>query len=179
MRAKRMMQARRAIAIAALVLVPLTLAGCGEGGLAGGLRSAGVGASPDEFMVLPTRPLEMPQDLTALPPPLPGTVNRVDYQPKAEAIAGLTGRNAPAGTANGTALVARAGPRDPGIRAQLAAEDATWRETHHGLLIPRLLTRDKDALIYQPMVLDAAAEYDRLRAQGVRVPAAPPAVIGN
>lgn len=173
------MQARRAIAIAALVLAALALSGCGEGGFAGGLRAAGAVRTPDEFLVLPTRPLEMPQNLAALPPPLPGTPNRVDYQPHAEAIAGLTGRSAPAGTANGEALVARAGPGDPGIRAELAAEDVAWRQTHHGLLLQRLLTKDKNALVYQPMVLDAPAEYDRLRASGVRVPAAPSSALGN
>ena len=109
------MRAGRALAWAALVLAPLALGGCGEGGLAGGLRSAGVGGTPDEFMVLPTRPLEMPESFAALPPPTPGAVNRVDYRPHAEAVAGLTGRPAGAGSGGG-ALVAAAGPRDPAIR---------------------------------------------------------------
>ena len=101
---------------AALVLAALALGGCAEGGVAGTLRAAGVVSKPDEFLVLPTRPLEMPQNLTALPPPTPGTLNRVDYHPRAEAIAGLTGRpQAPA--ASGAALVARAGPVDPSVRA--------------------------------------------------------------
>ena len=163
------MRARRAIACAALMLAPLALGGCHNGQtLAGGLRAAGVGGAPDEFMVLPTRPLEMPTDLNTLPPPTPGAGNRVDYHPKSEAIAGLTGRPGPAGTANGAALVAAAGPRDPAIRSELAAADVTWRQTHHGLLLQRLLTRDRDALVYQPMVLDAPAEFDRLRARGRR-----------
>ena len=63
-----------------------------RGRLAGGLRSAGIGGKPDEFMVLPTRPLEMPESFAALPPPTPGAVNRVDYRPHAEAVSGLTGR---------------------------------------------------------------------------------------
>ena len=65
----RTMRRCRAFAWAAAVLAPLVLAGCGEGGVAGRLRSAGVAGKPDEFMVLPTRPLEMPQSFTALPPP--------------------------------------------------------------------------------------------------------------
>ena len=76
------MRAARALAWAALVVAPLALAGCAEGGLAGGLRAAGVQGTPDEFMVLPTRPLEMPENLSALPPPTPGAVNRVDYRPQ-------------------------------------------------------------------------------------------------
>jgi hypothetical protein len=158
-----------------LLLVPLLLGACSEGGLAGGLRSAGIAKTPDEFMVLPTRPLEMPQDFSSLPAPTPGTVNRVDYQPHREAIAGLTGAPGPAGNADAQVLVAAAGPIAPGIRQTLAVEDVEWRATHNGLLLERLLSKDQDALEYQPMVLDAAAEFERMRAAGVQVPAAPPA----
>ena len=157
-----------------VLLAPLALAACGEGGVAGALRSSGVTSTPDEFMVLPTRPLEMPESFTALPPPTPGAANRVDYQPHAEAIAGLTGAPGAAGNADGAALVAQAGPHQPGIRQTLAGEDVTWRDTHHGLLIPRLIAKDKDVVTYQPMILDAATEFDRLRAAGVQQPAAPP-----
>jgi len=175
------MLARRAIAYLALALVAAApLAGCkGQNTLAGGLRSAGVGGSPDEFMVLPTRPLEMPASLAALPPPTPGAPNRVDYQPKAEAIAGLTGRSGGIATTNGAVLVARAGPRDPAIRSELAGEDVAWRQSHHGLLLPRLIAKDKDTVTYGPMLLDAPAEFERLRAQGVQVPAAPPSALGQ
>ena len=105
------------------MLAPLALAGCGEGGIAGGLRSAGIGGKPDEFMVLPTRPLEMPESFAALPPPTPGAVNRVDYRPHAEAVSGLTGRPQVQGSGGG-ALVAAAGPRDPAIRTR--SPRRTW-----------------------------------------------------
>jgi hypothetical protein len=166
-----------ALARAALLLLPLLLGACAEGGLAGGLRAAGVSQTPDEFMVLPTRPLEMPENLAALPPPTPGVANRVDYQPHREAIAGLTGAPGPAGNADAQVLVAAAGPIAPGIRQTLAAEDVEWRATHNGLLLERLLSKDRDELEYRPMVLDAAAEFERMRAAGVDVPAAPPAVL--
>jgi hypothetical protein len=166
-----------ALARAVLLLAPMLLLGCGDGGLAGGLRRAGIATKPDEFMVLPTRPLEMPQNLAALPPPTPGVPNRVDYRPHAEAIAGLTGAPGPAGNADGAVLVATAGPATPGIRQTLAVEDAEWRATHRGLLIPRLLSKDRDALTYQPMVLNAPETFVRMRAAGVQVPAAPPAAV--
>ena len=134
------MRAARALAWAALAVAPLALGGCAEGGLAGGLRAAGIRGTPDEFMVLPTRPLEMPENLSALPPPTPGAVNRVDYRPRQEAVAGLTGRPA-VNTASGAALVAAAGPRDPAIRSELAAEDVEWRQTHHGLLLERVFSQ--------------------------------------
>ena len=159
---------------AMVVLAPLALAACGEGGLAGTLRATGATSTPDEFMVLPTRPLEMPESFATLPPPTPGRANRVDYQPHAEAIAGLTGAPGPAGNADGTVLVAEAGPRQPGVRQTLAVEDVEWRETHRGLLIPRLIAKDRDTVTYQPMILDSAAEFERLRAAGVRQPPAPP-----
>lgn len=159
----------------ALVLGAGMLAGCGDGGLAGGLRNAGIGAAPDEFTVLPTRPLELPENLGALPPPTPGAPNRVDPTPEADAVAALTGRPAPAGSVGAGSLVSRAGPVDPAIRPRLAAEDAVYRRENRGAILERLANRDNsDALIYQNMTLDANAEFDRLRALGVRVPAAPP-----
>jgi hypothetical protein len=166
------------VALAALAAAVLALGGC-EGGLAGGLRSAGLAGKPDEFRVLPTRPLEMPANLAALPPPTPGVPNRVDYHPRAEAIAGLTGRPGAPGNADASALVAAAGPRDPNVRPELAAEDAEWRRTHRGRLLERLFSRDRDALVYRPMVLDAPSEFERMRASGVAVPAATPEALGE
>ncbi len=170
------MRSAAAIGSAALLAGAFAIGGCSEGGLAGNLRAAGIRTTPDEFLVLPTRPLEMPQDLSALPPPEPGTVNRVAYQPRAEAIAGLTGRPATA-TANGAALVASAGPADPQIRPELASEDAEWRATHRGLLLERWFSRDRERLTYRDMTLDAAAEFERQRAMGRRVPPVPPSLI--
>ena len=172
------MRARRAFAAATLLLAAIALGGCGGRGIAGGLRAAGVAGTPDEFMVLPTKPLEMPKDMAALPPPIPGAVSRVDYVPRQDAVAGLTGRPVLA-TTEATGLLARTGPVDPGIRAELARDDAEWRATHHGLFFERLFTRDKSALVYQDMVLDAPAELDRLRRLGVETPPPPPDVMNQ
>ena len=65
----------------------------------------------------------------------------------------------------------------PPILERAARGCSVGDATHRGLLIPRLLSKDQDALTYQPMVLDAAAEFERLRARGVQVPAAPPAAL--
>jgi len=166
--------ARRHISAALLGLCGLLIGGCGDGGLVGSLRRAGISQTPDEFMVLPTRPLEIPSNLAALPPPTPGRPNRVDYQPRAEAVAGLTGRPGPVGTADGGALVARVGGADPQIRARLAVEDATYRAENRGLLLERWFSRDREALIYRDMQLGAPAEFEAMRARGVGVPAPPP-----
>ena len=170
------MGSRRILAAATLLLAATAIAGCQGRGAAGVLRSAGVAGTPDEFMVLPTKPLEMPENLAALPPPLPGVPNRVDFQPKQEAVAGLTGRPALA-TTSATALVARAGPVDPNVRTELASEDVQWRATHHGLFFERMFSRDKAVVVYQQMVLDAPAEIERLRRIGVEVPPPPPGVM--
>ncbi len=161
-----------------LLFGAVALTGC-SGGLAGALRSSGVSSSPDEFLVLPTKPLEMPENLAALPPPAPGTANLVDYHPGADAVAGLTGRPGPAGVANGSALVARAGGADPQIRAELAVEDAEYRRTHRGLLLERWFSKDQNALIYEDMTLNAGAEFQRLRAGGYRVPSPPPVLVSE
>jgi hypothetical protein len=169
------LRAGSAARIASLALAVVTLAGCAnQGGLSGFLRSRGVGGGPDEFLVLPTAPLELPENLAALPPPTPGVANRVDPNPEAEAVAALTGRPGPAGTVGAGALVAQAGPVSPAIRTQLAAEDAEFRSGNRGRLLERWSARDSDYVTYQGQRLDADSEFIRLRAAGLRVPAAPP-----
>ncbi len=56
---------------------------------------------PDEFAVLPTKPLEMPENMAALPEPTPGGVNRTDPTPEADAIAALGGNAAVLSRASG------------------------------------------------------------------------------
>jgi hypothetical protein len=158
---------------AALALAALALAGCGEGGLLGGLRTTGAVSQPDEFMVLPTRPLEMPPNLAALPAPVPGATNRVAYRPRADAMAALSGRPAAEGAA-APGLVARVGRTDPAIRTTLAAEDAEFRRANRPRLLDRWFRRDRGRIVYESVTLDADAEWRRLRAAGLRVPAAPP-----
>lgn len=172
--------ARRRAGRALLLLgtAALLLGGCQNHNLAGTLRSSGVGGTPDEFLVLPTRPLEMPSDLAALPVPAPGTANLVDYEPRAEAVAGLSGKPTLA-TADGSGLVARSGPGAPNIRGQLATEDVRYRADNPGLLLERAFARDKNALIYRRMTLAQAQEYERIRAAGIGVPAVPPALLGE
>lgn len=173
---RRQIWGRRTAGAAALLLCAGLLAGCKGQTLAETLRSSGVGGSPDEFLVLPTKPLEMPTDLASLPPPTPGAPSLVDPQPEHEAVAALTGRPAPAGSANAPGLIARAGPVTPNIRAILAAEDQVYRRENRGLLLERWAARENDWVIYEDMRLDASTEFDRLRARGLRVPAAPPPV---
>jgi len=173
------MQARHATAAALLFIGAAALSGCSEGGLAGTLRATGAVSSPDEFMVLPTKPLEIPQNLAALPPPQPGTANRVDRNPEVEAVAGLTGRQPTAGGASAGPLLARAGPADPTIRSRLAQEDAAYRSQNGGLLLERVFTNDPERLTYRGMILYAPGEFEQLRAAGMAVPPASPRVLSE
>ncbi|MGB3408160.1 MAG: DUF3035 domain-containing protein, partial [Jannaschia sp.] len=63
--------------IGLLALAALTVSACDRGTpTLFNLRSAD--RSPDEFSILPTKPLQTPEDLAALPQPTPGGVNRTD-----------------------------------------------------------------------------------------------------
>ena len=131
--------------------------------------------TPDEFSILPTKPLETPPDLAALPPPTPGGANRSDRVPEAEAIAALGG-NAAAGRGADGALVAsvsRYGVQG-GIREQLAAEDLEFRRKNDGRLLERVFNVNVYFKAYRSQSLDQYAELYRLRRAGVRTVAAPP-----
>ena len=47
--------------------------------------------APDEFSILPTKPLEAPEDYTTLPEPTPGGKNLVDPAPQAAPSPCLSG----------------------------------------------------------------------------------------
>ncbi len=160
------------------ILAVATLTACsGQDGLRD-VRSLTGG--PDEFSVLPTRPLDLPADLSALPAPTPGAANRTDANPAGDAIAALGGDEA-ANRAGGIpasdgALVSRASRfgTDPAIRSTLAAEDAAFRARRSRLSILSILNRDRYFRAYAAQSLDAYAEFIRFRNVGVQVPSAPP-----
>lgn len=137
---------------------------------------------PDEFSVVPTRPLEVPTGATTLPEPTPGGSNLSDADPNAAAIAALGGRasaaNAggiPAADAALVTYAARYGT-DPAIRQELAAEDAAFRRRKSGGGVLGLLRgSERYFAAYAAMALDAYAELIRFRNLGVQVPSAPPA----
>lgn len=163
---------RTMAAIAALAF----LSGCaGDRGLH---RLDAEGGGPDEFSVLPVRPLEIPATLT-LPEPTPGGANRTDPTPLADAVAALGGRpgattagGLPAGDAPLIAFVGRNGV-EPDIRARLAAEDSAFRR-RASALAGFGMRGSPYFRAYAGQALDAYAELDRFRASGIRAPSAPP-----
>lgn len=157
----------------------LSLAACGGGDAEPNLlnikqpRSEG----PDEFSVLPTKPLQMPQDLASLPAPTPGGRNLVDPTPELD-VAQALGGNAEvlARRSNDGALLAYAGRHgvDPRIRPQLAAADLEFRRNNDGRLLERLFNVNVYFRAYEQMELDQYAELERLRRAGIRTSAVPP-----
>lgn len=166
--------ARKRLVLGMLALVMLSACG---GKRAVTLRDSG----PDEFSVLPSRPLELPEDYAALPEPLRGAPNRADPRPRADAVAALGGNPAelsPDGVAPADQGVVSAASRygvDPGIRGVLAAEDqnARPRKQRRRRVMSRSLRAKRKA--YRKMALDAYAENERFRRLGIGTPSAPPA----
>lgn len=132
---------------------------------------------PDEFAILPAKPLEMPQDLAALPEPTPGGTNLTDPTPFADAARALGGNTDALTRRSGDgALIAYAGRYgvDRDIRAELAAADLEFRRRNDGRLLERLFNVNVYFQAYEPFALDRYAELERLRRAGIRTSAAPP-----
>ena len=164
---------------AGLLAAGLLLAACGNGREPSLLNIAASNRTPDEFAILPTRPLEMPEDLAALPEPAPGGLNRVDPQPQAEAVAALGGnRDVLTRGASGAdaALFAHAGRfgAAPDIRTQLASEDLEFRRQNDGRILERLFNVNVYFRAYEEQSLDQHRELLRWRQAGARTPSAPP-----
>lgn len=152
------------------------LAGCGGGQ---GLRTLTGVDGPDEFSVLPSAPLQMPENTSQLPAPTPGGRNLVDPTPKADAITALGGRpnavfagGVPASDRALVAAVSRNGV-PVGIRQTIADED-TAKRGRGAWGLSRLWGGDRYFSAYRRQALDAYAELARLRALGIETPSAPP-----
>lgn len=132
-------------------------------------------AGPDEFAILPSNPIAIPQDLSALPQPTPGGANRTDPDPEGDAIRALGGDPARSTRMAGdlTGYATRFGVT-PEIRTVLATEDLEYRRQNNGRLLERLFGTNVYFSAYDAQSLDRYAELERLRRAGVRTPAAPP-----
>ncbi len=162
----------------ALTMTMLGLAACSSDPHLMNTRSGQ--SSPDEFAIVPTKPLSMPTDLNALPSPTPGGGNITDPTPQADAVAALGGNPAQLAVqgvgAADLGLVAYASRlgRDPAIRQTTAQEDLAWRSRHGRRALEVLARSNVYYRAYDPMTLDSWAEADRWRPTGVQLPAAPP-----
>ena len=145
------------------------------------LRPAGNG--PDEFGILPTKPLQTPDFAAALPTPTPGQNNLTDANPKADAVAALGGNpnrivargDGSIGRGDATLVNhARRYGANGAIRQMLAAEDIQHRRDNKGRILERWFNLNLYYKAYEKVSLDQYRELERFRRLGVRTPSAPP-----
>jgi DUF3035 family protein len=163
-----------------LLIGCVALTACGQKGLRD-LRPSGTG--PDEFRILPSKPLTAPQDYAVLPAPTPGGKNLVDPTPEADAVAALGGRPEALDPSQGapsseSALITAASRYgvEPGVRTTLAQQDAKFRKRQSRSTRFRLFPVDRYEQAYRKDALDPFQQNSRFRNAGVATPTAPPAV---
>jgi len=167
-----------------LICVTLVaLSGCGDVEIFGKKYGGGkvVDPGPDEFSVLPTKPLEIPTDVVTLPAPTLGSKNRADLTPAVDAVVALGGRAEALESkkiGSGEQALLNSATRlgvSPDIRAVTTKEDAAFRAKRKPLLFERLFKTNVYLKRYEKDTLNARRELERLRRMGVRTPTAPPA----
>ena len=162
---------------ACVLLAAAVLAGCENTGLR---NIQGRGDGPDEFIIVPAKTLERPDDLSLLPPPTPGGSNRTDQHPLEDSIAELGGRRSSPNAqipARDGALVSYSSRygRDASIRATLAEADAEFRRRQGRLTQIRIFREDVYVKAYRREALDPSAVVAQYRRAGIPTPSAPPA----
>lgn len=163
------------------MMLAVVLSACGAGQKEPDLMNIKRGTTtPDEFSILPSKPIEIPTDLAALPAPNVGAANRVDPTPEADAVAALGGNparlqrtGAPRGDGGLVAQASRFGT-DPTIRQDLAAADLEFRKRNNGRILERIFNVTVYYKAYAKQSLDQYRELERFRRAGVRTVAAPP-----
>lgn len=136
---------------------------------------------PEEFSIVPPKPLEMPDTLSQLPAPTPGGKNRTDQTPEADAVAALGGdgnRVEPRSkgvSRNDGSLVNHASRfgRQGNIRQSLAAEDLEFRK-RKSLFTWSIQRKDNYYDAYRRQAIDPYYVLRIWRKAGVRTPAASP-----
>ncbi len=137
------------------------------------------GQGPDEFSAIPSKPLELPPSLAALPAPTLGGQNRADINPMEDAVVALGGNPSarsgkPPSTDAGLVTYASRYGVSPDIRATLAREDYDFRSANQGRLLERWFGVSTYYAAYQEFSLDAWEELKRWRKANAATPSAPP-----
>ena len=162
------------------VIAVLALAGCAD--VPDLMKFPNKRNTPNEFTVIPSRPLATPPAGAALPVPQSNAVNLATPSPIDSAIVALGGTTAAANRtgipASDTALLAtttRYGT-EANIRDVLAAEDIDYRRHNRPQVLAYISGTNWYFTAYNAMSLDQRHEMERLRAIGVRVPVSPPPI---
>ncbi len=154
----------------------LAVAGCADQGLR---VVRGQGSGPDEFAVLPVKPLTAPADYAVLPAPTPGGANLTDPTPKTDAVLALGGRpqSESAGIPSSEAALVQASSRygvAANTREVLAQEDAEFRRKKGRFTNIRVFAVDRYSQAYSGQEIDPQAAQDAYRRAGLPTPSAPP-----
>lgn len=166
----------RIFGISGFVGLAVLLAGCANEEPPVTLQEASLkNGAPDEFLVLPQRPLVLPEDLEALPEPDPaaGTLVEIDPFVEARRAAGGNGGGTGATAADGAILAAaRTVGRNPNIRQELAEETDAKLRRGRGLLgfFDRFRLAPRKQTVFNDQKLDAIGELKKRQAQGVKTP---------
>lgn len=136
---------------------------------------------PQEFSIVPNKPLVQPETYGQLPPPTPGGANRTDQTPKLDAVAALGGNparltGAQQGVPSGDVALIRSASRygrDPNIRQDLARKDAEFRRSK-SLFTWSVVPDDDYNKAYRRQTLDPYVWLQLYRRAGARTPTAPP-----
>jgi hypothetical protein len=157
------------------IALVLSLGACANAGLRE-LRSGSKG--PDEFLIVPVKPLQTPTNLASLPAPTPGGSNLTDPQPQNDAIVAMGGRVQSGGAIPGTDgamvnYVSRFGVTGE-IRTTLATEDAAFRKQKSRFTQYRLVPVDRYNQAYERFAIDPYRVTEGFRQIGVKTPSSPP-----
>jgi len=174
----RSLTMRPASSVTLCLLAALTLSACGENRGLRDLRDPAAG--PEEFSILPTKNLEVPDSYSVLPAPTPGQANLVDPNPKADAVAALGGNPARLNDtgvprSDGALIASTSRFGVPGnIRETTSAEDAEFRKRRGRFTNIRLFKTDSYAQVYKREILDSGQTLNTYRRAGRKTPTAPP-----
>ncbi|MCH2164871.1 MAG: DUF3035 domain-containing protein [Marinovum sp.] len=173
------MKSRRPVLPLAILCAALTVSACGDRDISLRLvRNASEG--PEEFGVVPTRELQLPDDLAALPTPTPEGTNLADPLPNQAAVAALGGNpsrltlqgGVPSSDASLVNYAGRYGVSSQ-IREELAEVDLEFRR-RRSLFTWKLVPEDEYNRVYRSFRLDPYREAARFQRSGIKTPAAPP-----
>ncbi|SDC66493.1 DUF3035 domain-containing protein [Ruegeria marina] len=161
-----------------VIATAVAVSGCSSKGLRD-IRPQGTG--PDEFSVLPVKPLTQPKDYAVLPAPTPGGANLTDPNPMGDAVVALGGRESALDPGQGVpssdqALVSASSRYGvpANTRVALAQEDADFRKRQARWTRVRLFPVDRYEQAYRKDAIDPFRQSQVFRRAGAATPSAPP-----
>lgn len=161
-----------------VIAAAIAVSGCSPKKGLRDLRAPGPG--PDEFSILPTKPLTAPKDYQVLPAPTPGGANLTDPNPAADAVVALGGRSSAIdtnGVPSSDAALVTASSRygvPSNTREVIAQEDADYRKRQGRLTGIKLFPVDRYEQAYRKQSIDPYQQTERFRRAGFGTPTAPP-----